>query len=183
MAKYDWKSGIFGGAVSGLFGLNKKKKPKRRSTLDPQQQALYQDYVDSIRGTGPMADMYNFDENAANQNFDKNVSRPAYRNFQENIIPGITGQFRSNNLGTSSYTGEALGRAGRDVQEGLDARRSDMIFQGQNQAKQNKMNATQNILGMTTFDWQMPPKSTLDTILESVGPAAAKYASQYMGGM
>lgn len=183
MARFDWKSGLFGGAVTGLFGLNKKKKPKRRSTLDPQQQALYQDYVNSIRGEGPFADMYNFDEEAANQNFDKNVSRPAYRNFQENIIPGITGQFRAGNLGNSSYTGEALGRVGRDVQEGLDARRSDMIFQGQNQAKQNKQTGINNILNTTTFDWQMPRKSSLDNILESVGPAAAKYASQYMGGM
>lgn len=182
MAKFDWKSGLFGGAVAGLFGLNKKKKMKKRTTLDPQQQALYQDYVDSIRGQGPFANLNEYDAEAANQNFDKNVARPANRNFQENIIPNITGQFRSNNIGNSSYTGEALGRAGRDVQENLDAQRSNMIFSGQQQANQNRQAGIQNILGMTTFDYQMPRKSTLDNILESVGPAAGKYVSQYMGG-
>jgi hypothetical protein len=182
MAKYDWKSGLFGGAVSGLFGLNKKRKPKRRSTLDPEQQALYKDYISSIRNEGPFNDLYNYDTEGTNQNFDKNVARPAYRGFEENIIPKITGQFRSKNIGNSTYTGEALGRAGRDVQENLDAQRSNMIFNGQQNAQQNRQAGIQNVLGMSTFDWQMPEQSTIDKILGSVGPAAAKYASNYFGG-
>lgn len=181
MPKFDWEQSLFGGIATGVFG-GKKKKPKKRSTFDKDQQALYGDYVNSIRGQGPFADMYNYDAEGANANFDKNVGRPAYRNFQENIIPGITGQFRSKGLMNSSYTGEALGRAGRDVQENLDAKRSDMQFQGQQAANQNKMQGIQNILGMTTFDYEQPGESSLDKILKVAGPAAANYASAHFGG-
>lgn len=172
--------GVIGG-ISGLFG-GKKKKRKRISTLDPQQQSLYDDYVQSIRGDGPLGGLYDYDAEGSNRNFDKNVARPAYRGFEENIIPQITGQFRGNNIGNSSYTGEALGRAGRNVQENLDALRSNTQFQGQQNAQQNKQGAIQNILGMHTFDWQEPGESSLDKILGSVGPAAGKYAADYFGG-
>lgn len=175
---------IIGGAA-GLFGSGKKKKkkPKRISTLDPQQQALYDDYVASIRGEGSFSDMYNFDAEGYNKVFDQTIGRPAYRNFEENIIPGITGQFRSNNLMNSSYTGEALGRAGRNVQENLDAQRSSNIFQGQQQANVNKQNAVNNILNMNTFDWQKPSPqspSSIDQILKSLGPAAGDFVANYL---
>lgn len=173
--------GVIGG-IAGLFGSKKKKKPKRVSTLDPQQQALYQDYVDSLRGEGPFSNLYNYDAEGANANFDQNVSRPAYRNFQENIVPGITGQYRSGNIMNSSYSGEALGRAGRNVQEGLDAARSNMQFQGQQNAQANRQNALNNILGMNTFDYQQRNNSgsSIDNILSSVAPQAGKWFSDYL---
>ena len=135
--------GLVGG-IAGLFGKKKKKKPKKMSTLDPQQQSLYNDYISSIRGEGPMKDMYNFDAEGYNDVFDKTIGRAANRNFQENIIPGITGQFRSNNLMNSSYAGESLSRAGRDVQENLDAQRSQNVFQGQQQANQDRKSTRLN---------------------------------------
>jgi len=206
MAKYDVGSGLSGaasgaatgsifgpigtgvgavvGGIAGLFGSKKKKKkPKRMSTLDPQQQALYNDYVGSIRGEGPFSDLYNYDAEGANANFDQNVSRPAYRNFQENIIPGITGQFRGNNIQNSSYTGEALGRAGRNVQEGLDAQRSNMIFNGQQNAQQNKQNAIQNVMGTQTFAYSKPgaqSPSTIDQILGSLGTNSGQWLADYL---
>lgn len=172
------------GGLTGLFGSKKKKKkPKQISTLDPKQQALYNDYVSSIRGEGPFNDLYQYDTEGANQNFDQNVSRPAYRNFQENIIPGITGQFRSNNLQNSSYTGEALSRAGRNVQENLDAQRSNMIFGGQENAKQNKQNSMNNILNMQTFAYDRPGAQnpgTIDQILGKLGPQAGEWFADYI---
>lgn len=177
------------GLASGLFGNKKKKKPaplKKVSTLDPRQQKLYADYERSVRGKGPFSELYNWDAKGANQNFDANVSRPAYRNFQENIIPGITGQYRSNNLMNSSYSGGALSRAGRDVQENLDAQRSNMQFAGQQQSQTNRQNAMNNILGMQTFAYdrgapqQQKGPSTLDQILSSVGPAAGDYLANYL---
>ncbi len=205
MPKTDWGSGISGaasgaamgsflgpvgtaggailGGVMGLFGgKKKKKKPKQISTLDPNQQALYKDHMDGLRGQGQFADLYKYDAEGANANFDQNVSRPAYRNFQENIIPGITGQFRSQNLMNSSYTGEALGRAGRNVQENLDAQRSNMIFNGQQNANNNRMNGVQNALNMQTMAYQKPgPQnpSTLDQILGSLGEHSGQYLADY----
>lgn len=174
---------VIGGAA-GLFGSKKKKKkPKTSSTLDPQQQGLYNDYIASIRGEGSMSGLYNYDAEGANKNFDANVSRPAYRNFQENIIPGITGQFRQNNLMNSSYTGEALGRAGRDVQENLDAQRSNMQFQGQQNAQTAKQNAINNVLNMQTFATQKPgpqKPSGVDQILSSLAPDAGDWLKDYL---
>ena len=174
--------GLVGG-IMGLFGSKKKKKPKTRSTLDPQQQALYNDYIASIRGGGPLAGMYDFDTQGYNNVFDQTVARPAYRNFQENIIPGITGQFRNKNIMNSSYTGESLSRAGRDVQENLDAQRSANIFSGQQQANQNRINAIQSALGLQTFAVEKPQKSTpnaIDQILSSLGPRAGEWLSDYL---
>lgn len=173
------------GGVSGLFGSKnkKKKKPKMRSRLDPQQQSLYDDYVRSIRGEGPMSNMYNFDSEGYNDTFDQTVGRPAYRNFQENIIPGITGQFRQGNTMNSSYAGEALSRAGRSVQENLDSQRSANIFQGQQQSNMNKQNAMQNILGKQTFDLERPQQGSgnaIDQILGKVGPAAGEWFADYL---
>ncbi len=176
--------GVIGGAV-GLFGSKKKKKkkPKIVDTMDPQQKELYADYIKSIRGEGPFSNLYNFDAEGANNNFDQNVSRPANRNFQENIIPGITGQFRGNNLQNSSYAGQALSRAGRDVQESLDAQRSNYIYNGQKQANQNRINGIQNALNTQTFAYQQPGEkkpSTLDQVLNSVGPAAGEWFADYL---
>lgn len=174
--------GVVGG-ISGLFGGKKKKKSKKRSTLDPQQQSLYNDYIASIRGEGPMKDMYNFDAEGYNDVFDKTIGRQANRNFQENVIPGITGQFRSNNLMNSSYAGESLSRAARDVQENLDALRSQNVFSGQQQANQNKQNAINNALGTQTFAYNKTGAQSpgvIDQILGSLGPAAGEWFADYL---
>ncbi len=179
--------GALVGGVAGLFGSKKKKKkPKITSTLDPQQQEVYKDYIASLGGQGPYADMYNFDAEGYNKVFDQTVGRPAYRNFQENVIPGITGQFRSNNLMNSSYAGGALSRAGRDVQENLDAQRAANIFQGQQQAKTSKQNAINNILNMQTFATNKPAAKTpssIDQILGTVAPQAGEWFADYLGGL
>lgn len=177
-------AGALIGGVAGLFGSRKKKqKTKKRSTLDDRQQALYGQYNDAIVGKGPLAGLFKYDTEGANANFDANVSRPAYRNFQENIIPGITGQFRGGNLQNSSYLGQNLSRAGRDVQENLDAQRSSMIFQGQQQAQQNQGNAIQNVLGTQTFAYDRPQEknpSSIDQILGKAAPAAGDWFADYL---
>lgn len=170
------------GLLTGFLSKKKKKKSKSISTLDPQQQQLYNEYIASLRGEGPYSSLFNYDAEGANTNFDMNVGRPAYRKFEENVIPGITGQFRKGNIGNSSYTGEALSRAGRDVQENLDALRSDMQFQGQQNANTNKQNAINSILNMQTTAREKPgpqQPSTIDQILNSVGPAASEVLADY----
>ncbi len=143
--------GVVGGLVGGLTGLfgskkKKKKKPKTLSTLDANQQNLNDVQHQSILGEGPLADLYNYNPEQANDVFDKTIANPAYRNFKENLAPQITGQFRGQGLMNSSYAGEALGRAGRDVQEGLDAQRSKYLYGEQNNARDAKRNAVENLL-------------------------------------
>lgn len=165
------------GVVSSLFGGKKKKKVKQRSNFDPQQQALYNDYVSGIRNQGPMAGNFNFDAEGYNNVFDQTIARPANRNFQENIIPNITGQFRQGNIMNSSYAGDALSRAGRNVQENLDALRSANVFQGQQTANTNRLNATNNVLGMPTFTnyEQNRSPNIIDQLSTQLGPSTGDW--------
>jgi hypothetical protein len=176
--------GIVGGAL-GLFGSKKKKKKKAKpiSTLDPQQQQLYGDYNAGVYGEGPFADLYNYDAEAANANFENMYSKPAYRQFQENVVPIITGQFRGANIMNSSYTGEALSRAGRDVQENLNAQRANMVYQGTQAALDRKQGAIDKILSMQTFAMNKPTArtpGTIDQILSTLGPAAGEWFADYL---
>jgi len=169
------------GGIAGLFGSKKKKrKPKPVSRFDPNQQKLNEDYIASLRGEGPFKDLYNYDTEQANQVFDQSTGRPAYRSFEENVIPRITGQFRGNNIQNSSYAGQSLARAGRDVQENLDALRSSQNFAGQQNAQQNRRLGIQDILNRQTFDYQSPEQrspSTIDQILGSLAPSTGDYLS------
>jgi len=177
--------GAVAGGLLGLFGSKKKKKkPKKVGSLDPQQQALYNDYVKSLTGKdGPMSDMYQFNPEAANEVFNQNVARPAYRQFNENIVPKITGQYRGGNIMNSSYSGEALSRAGRDVQEGLDAKRAETLYNGQQATFDRRQNGINNVLNMQTFAYQKPQAQTpgvIDQVLNTVGPAAGEWFADYL---
>jgi hypothetical protein len=164
--------------VGSMFGGGKKKKAKKRSTLSPEEQKLHQDYISGLRGEGPMAGMFNFNPEQVNSNFENMVARPAYRQFQENIIPGITGQFRGANIGNSSYTGEALGRAGRNVQESLDAQRANALYKAEQSSIDRKMRGVDSALNIKTFDWERPQESggsPFDKILGMAGEHGAKF--------
>lgn len=173
------------GGTAGLFGSKKKKKkkPNRISTLDPQQQALYDDSIQGLQGKGQFADLYNFNPEQANAVFDANVSRPAYRNFNENVIPSITGQYRKGNLMNSSYSAEALSRAGRDVQEGLDAQRSAALYQGSQDALNRKTQGIDRLLNTQTFAYENPEDTSpggVDQILNKLGPMAGDWFADYL---
>ena len=156
--------GIAGGAVIGgglsLWGGSKKKKKKKKiSTLDKNQQKLNDDSHAAMYGEGPMADLYNYDPDQANSVFDQTIGNPAYRNFSENIIPGITGQFRNSGIMNSSYTGDALSKAGRDVQESLDAQRSKYLYGEQKDAREAKRNTIERLQDRQTFAYDKAPQS------------------------
>lgn len=161
------------GFATGLFGNKKKKKPKRVSRLDPETESLYKDYIAGLRGEGPQAGMYDFDAEGYNNVFDQTIANPAYRNFNENTIPSITGQFRQGNIGNSSYTGDALSKAGRDVQEHLNGLRSANVFQGQQQAKQDKLKGMQFAFSNQTSDMDYGTErkpSGVDQIFNELAP-------------
>lgn len=165
--------GGVGGGIAGLFGSGKKKK-KKRSSLDKNQKALNEQQFAGLQGQGPLADLYNYDPEQANDVFDQNVSRPAYRNFQEKLAPNITGQFRNQGLMNSSYAGDALSRVARDIQEGLDAQRSQYLYGQQQDATTAKRSAVENLQNRQTFAYDtaaQPGGFNIDSILSSVNPA------------
>jgi LPXTG-motif cell wall-anchored protein len=168
------------GFAGGLFG--GKKKKKKRSTLDKRQQMINEQQAQALNGQGPLSDLYNYDPEAANATFDKNIGRPAYRNFQENVIPGITGSFRSEGLQNSSYAGDALSKAGRDVQESLDAKRSQYLYDEQKDARGAKRNAVENYQNRTNFDYDTGDQGgfDIDKIVKSIGPGGLEKLSKWL---
>lgn len=175
--------GILGG-VAGWFGGKKKKKKKKVSTLDKDQQKLNKAQHEAMYGEGPLADLYNYDPEKANEVFDKTIGRYAYRNLHEKLIPELTGQFRNKGLMQSSYAGDAVGKLVRDVQESLDAQRAQTLYNEQKEARGAKRQSVENLQNRQTFAYeqQNPSKSSgsaVDLItpenLEKVGDFAVKY--------
>ncbi len=168
------------GFASGLLG--GKKKKKKRSTLDKRQQQINEQQAQGIMGQGQFADLYNYDPEAANAVFDKDVARPAYRNFQESVIPGITGSFRSEGLQNSSYAGDALSKAGRDVQESLDAKRSRFLYDERGASRDAKRNAVENYQNRTNFDYDTSDQGgfDIDKIVKSIGPGGLEKLSKWL---
>lgn len=197
MPKSDWGSGFSGAAsgaatgfsiggpagaavggltgfVTGLFGGGKKKKkPKKVSTLDKNQQKLNDMQHQSILGKGPLADLYNYNPEQANSVFDQTIGNPAWRNFAEKGAPTITGSFRNQGLQNSSYVGDALAKSGRDIQETLNGQRARYLYDQENEARGAKRQAVENIQNRTTFDYQQPHASqgnpnSIDSIMKSL---------------
>lgn len=171
--------GAAAGGLLSLFGRSKKKKPKRISTLDKQQQGIYDKYAQGLQGQGQFADMFNFDANAARQNFNSMYAQPAYENFQQEVIPNITGQFRGGNLQNSSYLGGALAKAGTNVQKNLDAQLANMLYQGQNDSVSRRINGINNLLNMQTFAYQQPQQSAGDSVFNTLLDVGGKAAGAY----
>ncbi len=172
--------GLIGG-TAGLFGGGRKKK-KKLSTFDKRQQQLNAQQHQGILGEGPLADLYNYDPESANAIFDQIQARPAQRNFAENTVPSITGAFRNNGLQNSSYLGDSLSKAGRDVQENLDALRAKYLYSEQSNARDAKRNAVENLQNRKTFGYDLSPganASNLDSILGSINPQSLNELFKY----
>jgi len=177
--------GVVGGLIGGVAGLfgGKKKKKKKLSSLDKRQQELNEQQHDSILGKGPLADLYNYDPEKANDVFDKTIANPAYRGFQEKLAPEITGSFRGKGLQNSSYAGDALSKAGRDIQESLDAQRSKYLYGEQSDARTAKRNAVENLQNRQTFAYDKSASSSggfdINTILNSITPEMTDQLASY----
>lgn len=165
-------SGIGGliGGITGLFGGNKKKK-KKLSSFDKNQQRLNDQQYQGILGKGPLSDLYNYDSESANAVFDQIQARPAQRNFAENTVPTLTGAFRNQGLQNSSYLGDSLSKAGRDVQENLDALRSQYLYNEQKDARGAKRNAVENLQNRNTFAYDAGQKPfDIASVIDSISP-------------
>lgn len=172
--------GVIGG-VAGLFG-GKKKKRRKVSSLDKRQQGLNEEQYQGIHGEGPLADLYDYDPESANQVFDKNYADPANRKFQEDVIPGITGQFRKNGLQNSSYVGDAITKLARDVQENLNAKRSQYLYNEQSDSRSARRNAVENYQNRSTFAYDKSNRGggfDINQVLSSITPEMIDQARNY----
>lgn len=132
-----------------LFG--SKDKIKNRSTLSPDQMNLLNNLISSLTGGGgAFGDLFGaFDPSQAADVFQKGVSDPAMRNFQQRIMPGIQQSFADQ--GASSGLYNSLAGAGRDLQENLSSQLANFIFQSQQQQKGNQLSGLGLGLGTQTM--------------------------------
>ncbi len=166
--------GGLGGGLLGLF--SKRKKKKKISTLDKNQTDLYDKYTQGINGKGDFAGLFNFDSKSASDLFTKTTAQPAYKNFKENVIPGITGQFRGGNLQNSSYLAGALSKAGTDVQTNLDNQLAQMLHKGQEDSVNRRINGLNGILNMQTFAYEKPQNTAIDNATQAFAGGAGQVA-------
>jgi hypothetical protein len=172
--------GLVGG-IAGLFG-GKKKKKKKVSSLDKRQQRLNEQQHSAVLGQGPLADLYNYDPEAANAVFDQNIARKAYRDLNESAIPSVTGQFRNQGLMQSSYAGDAVAKLARDVQENLDAQRTQYLYGEQKDARSAKRNAVENLQNRQTFAYDTSAGGggfDINQVLKSVTPEMTDQIANY----
>lgn len=178
-------AGAIGGGLAGLAGGLFSGSGGKTSTLDRTQRSLYKQYAQGVQGQGPMADLFNYDQQGATDNFNRNYAQPAYQKFQQEIAPTITGSFRSSNLGNSSYAANALGRAGADVQKNLDNNLQNILYQGQQNSLERRIQALRDILSNQTFAKNQRQPSAIDSILGGLSSGAgqalgSKFADSYM---
>jgi hypothetical protein len=167
------------GSTAGFFG---DKKPKQTSTFDPHQKQLYEQQAQALQGGGgPLADVYGqYNPELMKNYYEQAYARPAYQEFQENIVPTITGQFRGGNLQNSSYLGNALSRAGTNVQNNLNAQMSELLYRGQQSSLDRRANALDRILNLQTHVNERPQPSVFDSLLTSLSSGAGDILGDYL---
>lgn len=177
--------GALGGGIAGLFssGFGGAKKPKKLSSLDPEQQKLLKEYVQGLRGTGEFKDLFGFDPDQTTDNFNQMYAQPAYQQFNEEVVPGITGAFRGKNLQNSSYLGGALAKAGTNVQTNLNAQLAQMLQSAQQGSIDRRLGSLRDLLGMQTFAYQQPQASPWESALSGLASGAGKYLGQKAMGV
>lgn len=203
---YDWKTGATGavtgatqgGSIGGpwgaligagvgfstgfLGGEKNRSKNSQPSTFDPQQKQLYDQKIQALEGNGgPLADVYGqFNPELMRDYYEKSYANPQYQEFQQRTVPTITGQFRGHNLQNSSYLGEALSRAGTDVQNNLNAQLSKLLYEGEQSSLTRRGNALENILNMQTHVNERGGPSIFDNLLNSLAEGSGDILADYL---
>ena len=108
--------GALGGAAFNR--LNKTRKPKKVSLLDDRQENILELLNQAAQGQGPFAGLTQTDPEQTAGFFNEAVAQPLINQFNEEILPGITGQFRGKGLGQSTFAGQAAARGSLKLNTG-----------------------------------------------------------------
>ena len=118
-----------------------KGKVKKASTLTPEQEQLMQLISQGLTsGEGPFGELFgDFDQ----KKFEEGVSKPAMKNFQEEILPQLQEKFIAGNqvLGSGMRRGQL--KAGVDLQDKL----AQLMYGAQKDQSQNKLSGINSLLG------------------------------------
>ncbi len=130
----------------GEFLFGKKAKTKQAKTVTPEQEQLMALINQGLTsGEGPLKDIFGgFNE----KEFEKGVSEPALKNFKDKILPLLNEKFiAGNQVGGSGQRDAQLGAA-TDLQSNL----AQLMYQAQQQQKQNRLTGLHEHLGRNTLE-------------------------------
>jgi len=150
-----------------LFG--KKDKKKQLPTISPEQSQIMQLIQQGLTsGQGPFADIFGqFNP----QDFQKGVSEPAIKQFQEQILPMVQEKFISGNqIGGSGFRNAAL-KAGTDLQSQL----AQLLYTAKQTQGQNRQRGIESYLNVR------PHENVIRGGTEGLIPGAVKGFAQGAG--
>lgn len=123
------------------FFTGKKGKTKQLSTQTPEQEQLLKLITDGLAsGEGPLKDIFGDFDPAA---FEAGVSKPAIQQFQDEILPMLQEKYIAGN----QALGSGAQRAGAKAATDLQAKLAQLMYDAQNQQKQNKLAGINTALG------------------------------------
>jgi len=111
----------------------------KETAIQKRKKKLIDKLLGSLEGSGPYADLYNFDENV----FKKSFVEPAQAMFRNQIAPQIQQQYIASGQQRGTGLDDTLTRAGVD----LDSLLNQHMFQAQENAANRKQNTINSILG------------------------------------
>ncbi len=155
-----------------LFG--SKPKQKKLSTLTPEQQELMTLINEGLTsGEGAFGDIFGkFNQ----QEFEEGVTKPALKNFQEQILPMLQEKFIARGDVGGSGMQRAQGRAATDLQSNL----ANLMYQAQQTQKQNRIGGVNTSFGrQATENLHIPGTEGL---VQGAAKAFAQGAGSALGG-
>lgn len=168
---------------AGEFFTGSPEKRENVSTLRPEQEPLYQQAINAGLGSGAggafgtSADYYRnlLSDNSADYNA---FSAPMMRQYNEEIIPGISEQFAGMGAGGLSSSGfrNAQTQGGVDLAERLGALRAGLRHSG----AQGLQNIGQ--IGLQNYSQNMVTEPGTTGFLSNVAPAVGGAIGTALGG-
>lgn len=167
----------------GNFFTGTPEKRENVSTLRPEQEGLYNQLVNAGKGAGAggafgqSSDYYRnlLSDNPADL---EAYTRPAMRQYNEDIIPGISEQFAG--MGSGGLSSSGFRNA--QVQGGVDL--AERIGQIRANLRQAGAAGLANIgqMGLNNYSQNMVTQPGTEGFLSQIGPAAGTAAGAFLGG-
>lgn len=155
-----------------------KGKIKSASTQTPEQEQLLKLITEGITsGEGPLKDIFGEFDPAA---FEAGVSKPALQQFQDEILPLLQEKFiRGNQVGGSGFQ-----RAGAKAATDLQSKLAELMYNAQNQQKQNKMQGINTALGTKATENIYKPgtEGAVQGFIKGVGQGVGNAAGAAIAG-
>lgn len=163
-------------AKDAIFGT--KDKNEQLSTLTPEQQQLMSLINEGLTtGEGPFGELFgNFDPKA----FEEGVSKPALKQFQEDILPTVQEKFISGNQSRGSGIQRGSLKAGVDLQDKL----AQLMYTAQQDQSKNRLQGLQTMLSTKGFENLYKPgeQGALSGFVQGASQGLGKAASAAVMG-